>query len=239
MPLRSDSSWLDWDCAVTITGHDLEVKQTYLALINSRQRPELYIDIGANYGTHSLLFLTEGINTLTFEPNSSCHGYFIDLCELNGVAPQIEPVALGQTDGFVKLSYPERHTWLGSTAAHVIENLAATHELVVETVERKRLDDYLPAVQNRDTLIKIDAEGNELAVLQGAETILRQVKPKVIFESWQGSGRAEISRLFQSYSYRIFLLPWDPAAAAEPLAPSQFLSAAFTNFIAVPRLLSR
>jgi hypothetical protein len=115
MPLVSESLWLDWDTAVSIVGHDIEIKQTYEALIgSSTTKPTLFIDIGANYGTHSLLFLVHGIKTMTFEPNSSCHGCFARLCELNHVTPTIEGVALGAYHGYVKLSYPKRDTWLGS-----------------------------------------------------------------------------------------------------------------------------
>ncbi|CAA9891487.1 conserved hypothetical protein [Candidatus Methylobacter favarea] len=76
MPLTSERFWLDWDTAVSITGHDIEIKQTYEALIGSSEPPELFIDIGANYGTHSLLFLVHQIKTITFEPNASCHDFF-------------------------------------------------------------------------------------------------------------------------------------------------------------------
>src|SRR5437667_2890756 len=62
MPLTSETFWLDWDTAVSIVGHDIEVKQTYESLIGlSSMKPDLFIDIGANYGTHSVLFLVHGI----------------------------------------------------------------------------------------------------------------------------------------------------------------------------------
>jgi hypothetical protein len=61
MPLSAARFWLDWDLAVSIVGHDLEIKEEYEILINSTERPELFIDIGANYGTHSLLFLVHHI----------------------------------------------------------------------------------------------------------------------------------------------------------------------------------
>ena len=66
MPLRPEWLWLDWDSAVSICGHDVEVKETYSSLIQSSTRPEQFVDIGANYGTHSLLFLVHGIETITF-----------------------------------------------------------------------------------------------------------------------------------------------------------------------------
>ena len=40
---------------VSIVGHDIEVKETYAALIASDHRPTLFLDVGANYGLHSIL----------------------------------------------------------------------------------------------------------------------------------------------------------------------------------------
>jgi hypothetical protein len=48
MPLRREHAWLDWDSALAVLGHDLEVKQFYAKLLGSRYRPEVFIDIGAN-----------------------------------------------------------------------------------------------------------------------------------------------------------------------------------------------
>jgi hypothetical protein len=42
LPLRTSWSWLDWDNAVSIVGHDIEVKETYAALVESDQRPNLF-----------------------------------------------------------------------------------------------------------------------------------------------------------------------------------------------------
>ena len=56
------------------------------------------------------------------------------------------------------------------------------------TVRTARLDDELPAGSRLD-LIKIDVEGGELQVLQGAERILGEQRPLVIFE--HGRGAAE------------------------------------------------
>jgi hypothetical protein len=91
MPLTTERFWLDWDNAVSIVGHDIEIKLTYEALIRSRMRPELFLDVGANYGVHSLLFLAHNIPTITFEPNSTCHAYLHETCKLK----RLEHIAVG------------------------------------------------------------------------------------------------------------------------------------------------
>jgi FkbM family methyltransferase len=234
MPLTSGHFWQEWDTAVSITGHDLEVKETYSALIDSTEKPNLFIDIGANYGTHSLLFNMQNFMTMTFEPNSSCHDYYSRVCSLNGVTANIEPIALGETAGYMELSYPERDTWLGSTDTAVVEELASSHQLVTEKVEQKRLDDYFSQIEGHKVLIKIDTEGNELAVLKGSLKILQAIKPKIIFESLAGSDRNILFTFLASQNYKIYQLPWNPKVKTEPLNPNQFVENSLNNFIAVP-----
>ena len=96
MPLTMATFGLDWVNAVSITGHDIDVKETYEAiLLSPDDRPDLFIDVGGNFGTHSLLFLIQGIRTITFEPNRACHPYFLEVCRLNKLQPALESVALG------------------------------------------------------------------------------------------------------------------------------------------------
>ncbi|MDX2255039.1 MAG: FkbM family methyltransferase [Pseudanabaenaceae cyanobacterium bins.39] len=235
LPLDSEQIWLKWDSAVSIVGHDINVKETYRYLLNLPNKPDLFIDIGANYGTHSLLFLVHGINTLTFEPNSSCHIFFKNLCELNGVQPNLQPIALGETDSHVELSYPIHDTWLGSTDKEVINKLATSHELVTERVVQKKLDDYMGHLVNKDTLIKIDTEGNELFVLRGSTKILQHVKPKVIFESWNADDRIALFEFFNLHSYQIYSLPMTSSNAEQVLDYDQFVNSTSDNFIAIPK----
>ena len=236
MPLTSETFWLDWDTAVSIVGHDIEVKQTYESLIGlSSMKPDLFIDIGANYGTHSVLFLMHGIRTITFEPNSSCRDYFSKICELNHLIPTLEPVALGACNGHVELKYPKHDTWLGSTNGEIASSLSLSSELKVEKVTQETLDDYFSEIEHHRTLIKIDTEGNELAVLEGATKILIVVRPLIIFECWPGKQRNKILTFLGSLNYSVYSLPWSPTSKSEPLSPEQFCSNVSANFIAVPK----
>lgn len=233
MPLNKERMWLDWDSALSIVGHDVEVKQTYEALVNSTNPPELFIDIGANYGTHSLLFLVQPIETTTFEPNASCHSFFREICELNEVSPRLKAVALGAGKGKTTLTYPEQRTWLGSTDAEVAGELSTEHEVVTDTVPQKTLDNYLPRMKAKKTLVKIDTEGNELAVLQGAEKILKEVQPTIIFESFGEGERKDLFHFLSDESYNIYGLPWHPDDRQTPLSYNKFLKGQSLNFIAV------
>lgn len=234
MPLDSQNLWQEWDSAVSIIANDMEVKQTYEGLLTSGQPPDLFVDIGANYGTHSLLFLAAGVEALTFEPNGACHDYFLRTCALNRFSPKLEGVAMGAQPGHIVLSYPPRDTWFGSTNAEAVAKLEA-NDLVTVQVEQRTLDDYLDRMRHsRRMLLKIDTEGNELSVLQGARGTLAQCKPTIIFEALTtDENRPILYEYLRSFGYTIGELPVRRAADVTALTQHNFVESRSTNFIAV------
>ncbi len=242
-PLTMERLWLDWDTAVSILGHDGDIKETYRALLTAPQPPDLFVDIGANYGTHSLLFLVHGVETLTFEPNPACHDYFREVCALNQVTPSLFPLALGAEAGVIELCFPDQETWLGTTHPQTIQDLQQQESfrssLKTVAVEQQTLDGYRSYFVHKRVLVKIDTEGNELAVLQGASTVLREFTPKILFEAWPGEARAGLWDFFQAYGYTVHGLPWSPQQPLSPLGREEFLRRSQTNFLAVSVLEGR
>ena len=231
LPLRPEWSWLDWDCAVAIIGHDIEVKQTYAALLKL-ERPALFLDVGANYGTHSILFLSAGVATISFEPNPNCFSNFRTICELNGLKERWERVAIGSQPGELDLIYPEKETWLGSVSVDISAQLKTSRATRTERVPVKKLDEFLGDIPREGVLMKIDVEGFECEVIKGASQILKTCKPKIILESNGPKLRPELLGLLAGHGYSIHLLPWSPAAASPPLTPEEFVLSSATNFIA-------
>ncbi len=144
MPLDGEDTWLEWDLAVSLLGHEIEVKRTYLDLIRLR-RPKLFFDIGANHGLHSTLFLLHGVPTVSFEPNPRCYPYFRKLADRNNVVVDLQQVALGATEGWVEISFPERETWLGSTNPAVVQQVVQLHgaQVTKVRVEQTTLDGFV------------------------------------------------------------------------------------------------
>jgi FkbM family methyltransferase len=233
LPLRTLWSWLDWDCAVSVIGHEIEIKQTYAELVESDERPALFLDVGANYGINSVLFLLAGIPTIAFEPNRNCFSYFQAVCELNGLEGRWEQVAIGNKSGQIELVYPEKETWLGSVCSDVVSKLKNLTNVIREQVPLKMLDDFIGDIPRDKILVKIDVEGFEWQVIQGASQILRDFKPKIIFESNDPKSRRGLFQTLVDYGYSVHSLPWRQSAASLALRPDEFLTSAATNFIAI------
>lgn len=234
LPLHSEDLWLHWDSAVSLLGHDLNVKRSYINLLGSNRRPDLFVDIGANYGTHSLLFMSSGVKAVSFEPNPACIDYFLTSCSLNDLEPQLERVALGESRGTVEICFPERETWLGSADPEVIRELQARTPTMKVRAKMALLDDYLPQFRNfTNVLMKIDVEGLEDQVLNGAKRTLAEIQPLIIFECNTRPRLNKVARILLAHDYVIARLPWSDEGASS-LTLAEMATTRDTNFLAIP-----
>jgi len=127
------------------------------------------------------------------------------LSNVNGTSEFTYVKNLPAYSGFRRRKYPSKPT---------IETI---------TVKTERLDDHLP-LDYRPALIKIDVEGAEQLVIEGAMQTLEHHRPIVVFEhgtgasDYYGTGPAEIYKLLcDSVGLRIFDLDGDG-----PYSLSQF-----------------
>jgi FkbM family methyltransferase len=222
-----------WSAALALLGHDSTVKETYENILNSDLRPDLFIDIGANTGLHSLLMAKAGVRTIAFEPNPECRPTAFDVFRVNDVAHiEWHQCALGSARQEVVLAYPPGESWLGSISSY--SETPNADDRIQIVVEQRRLDDF--SIDAKQLLIKIDVEGQELEVLSGGKALVSARRPLVIFESNE-RGRFARDKLFDYFSengYLIHELPWWATAGAIPITWECFFASESQNFIAVP-----
>ena len=120
-------------------------KETYENLLDTISI-KVFFDIGANYGTHSLLFFNPGgSQTISFEPNHSLNSHFELLCKANNVTGKMENIAVGEKQGIAKLQFPEDATWLDfKIVESEATSLGQAHQLTSIEVPLKTLDQYVP-----------------------------------------------------------------------------------------------
>jgi len=155
---------------------------------------------------------------------------------MNGLSGHWEQVAIGNRTGQIELVYPEKETWLGSICPEVIEvisGLKNSKGIISRKVQLRALDEYLRGVPCENVLMKIDVEGAEKEVLQGASKLLNHCRPKIIFESYDANTRDELFRLIEQFEYSVHALPWRPSVASRSLGVDEFRASTAANFIAI------
>ncbi len=143
------------------------------------------VDVGANIGYYSLLMSQKvGFSgkVVSFEPNSSIFKEFEHNLKINKITNVIaERVAISSETGYQTLLIP-----CDGMEAHASFNQNETFTTSrVEMVRTEKLDDALGrfGIEHVD-LIKIDVEGAEKSVFEGASKMLSAEKgrPAIIFE---------------------------------------------------------
>lgn len=132
---------------------------------------DLFLDVGANVGSYTVL--ASGVcraKTLAFEPDPDTSRHLkrnIAINSLEGLAT-VHEYALGATQGEVAFT----------VGLDSVNRIAAADEKNVRIVPLERLDAVIAGSQ--PIMIKIDVEGAEEGVLQGAKTLLANPCLKVI-----------------------------------------------------------
>ncbi len=190
-------------------------------------RPEDWmVDVGANLGVYALTAALRGASVIAFEPSDAARDVLEWNARLNGVQPRlhVQSVALANFNG-------DAHFTSGlDVGNHLIP--IATAGAGESTVHVSRLDDFwgsrpgLLAGQEA-VLLKVDAEGFDAQVLEGAEQLIEHAKPVVIVEVWAG-GRS-IRQWLKARGYEVYR--YCPAQRKLAEIPDGFAGQA--NFIAV------
>jgi FkbM family methyltransferase len=144
--------------------------------LTERGRPEgVCVDIGANIGNHALFFSPFFSKVFAFEPNPATFRLLAINASLVGNIQCFE-FGLSDSDGDAAFQVPA----LNVGGARIVCGDAAREG--GNRVAIRRLDSVPEISSEQIGLIKIDVEGNELAVLKGAAGTIRRCKPVVIFE---------------------------------------------------------
>ena len=145
---------------------------------------DLIIDVGANTGQYatSLRELSYSDRIISFEPLSSAYEKLVQKSKKDPLWEIAPRTAIGDHDGEITINIANN-----SVSSSVLEMLdshakAAPDSVYInsETVRLSRLDsiakDYISKYQSKSTFLKIDVQGFEREVIEGANDILPLIK---------------------------------------------------------------
>lgn len=165
-----------------------------------------FIDVGANIGMYSWEVLKNSPKRkiLAFEPDPLNFELLErTLREYDFENIEIYPFALSNKNQKVSFYQDTITSATGNICGSDktwIENYLGTNASKI-SIETKRLDSF-KGEKLVPSLIKVDVEGHELEVLEGAEAIIAQVKPIMIIESFPPKQMNVLNFLYQ-FGYKV------------------------------------
>jgi len=174
---------------------------------------QVCIDVGAYLGVYSIVSSLSGAKEVyAIEPNQRVFDELQNNFRLNNLESTITSfnLAVGEKEfrGSL-LAMPNRpfssgaHLDIGSRKNVVYESSFRRYKSVsVGEVEVKPLDFLLGITKSKIDLIKVDVEGYELPVLEGAKRILREHGPVLIIEIVSEEQKLLVDEELRSFGYR-------------------------------------
>ncbi|UYG06035.1 FkbM family methyltransferase [Halomonas sp. M4R1S46] len=158
---------------------------------------DLVLDVGANIGNHTLyLAAVTGCRVHSFEPNALLCRALQQSIEANGLSASVwvHSVGVGSATGKARFAH-EDETNLGGQSLSLDSSDGAAIDVI-------RLDDL--EFDEPVTAIKVDVEGMELDVLEGAKDLIARDSPLLYIECQKQSDFYSIAQWLAAhgYSYR-------------------------------------
>jgi FkbM family methyltransferase len=144
---------------------------------------KVFIDVGANVGAYSLRAAGRGMLVVAFEPNPENARVLRRNAEINNLPVDLQEFALGSSTGDIKMSLT------GPTSRITDEDGVL---VAMRTLDSFKLD--------KADLLKVDVEGHELDVIEGAVDTLRRLHPRIMVEMHHWVGAEKEAALFDILS---------------------------------------
>ncbi len=160
--------------------HDFEDMAYLLHVLDPE---DLFIDIGANVGSYTILACAaKGSRGYSFEPVPTTYLRLLENIAINSLGSRVVALNIGLSNYAGELSF----TSVESCTNHVTTESEDSDNMATVKVKVCSLDSVLG--DEAPSLIKIDVEGFETPVLQGAQAALRNMALHSVIMELNGSG---------------------------------------------------
>ncbi len=156
---------------------------------------DLFIDVGANIGTYSLIAAKNGIKTIAYEPVPNNFDSLIKNIELNELAHLIKPFkfGLGTDDSVIVFNYNPVKP--GASGVNLIKKYGTKEKVEIKNFDNLQINELKNV---KKVVVKIDVEGMELEVLKGMQTFIKSTKDLCIIIESKHIGDSKIESLLNS-----------------------------------------
>lgn len=165
---------------------------------------DLFVDVGANSGSYTLLAASKkDVCVYSFEPDMAAYKRLTDNCKLNNYDSRINlfNVAVGEKSGNIKM-----------TVDLDCMNYVLPDDCDTEKSQLVKIDTLNNLLRDmKASIIKIDVEGLELPVINGASDVLCNPHLKAVIMELNGSclkygyNEQDIINLFSDYGFSRYL----------------------------------
>jgi FkbM family methyltransferase len=187
--IRGDSGPCSWIYQTKRLDYDQGMLSRIVPYILSYK---LSLDIGAFIGSHSFEYLKHSLGVISFEPNPSAFWCLSHNC------PRAVKINMALGDKFTERYWTRIYPNCG---ASYLSDMPSPDCLVVQV---RPLDSFKFGLIG---FLKIDAEGEEVAILRGGRETIRKNKPAMCIEvndaalNRTGTSRHELLSLLKEYGY--------------------------------------
>jgi len=171
---------------------------------------DCFFDIGANIGVYSLYSYKKikNILILAFEPEYSNLDQLKKNIILNSANDAIIPYSIALSNK-TELSYLNVQNPIPGSALHIeskkiLTNIATERKVIFkEGVSCYKLDDFVSITGFQPSLIKIDVDGNEMKILEGAtNTLMNKKLRSILLEIDKKSDYNKIKKYLEDANFK-------------------------------------
>ena len=176
-------------------------EEVYRAVARNLKPHDVFWDVGANLGLHSLTVKSKfpSVDVFAFEPNPAMVSLLHRSCDTNGLEINIHPVALDAHDGSA-----EFFIHADNAGRCGMYNRNADPDLPRLNVETSSGDSLIAdGAAKPPNVIKIDVEGHELPALHGIRRVLESPSLRaVVFEDVSDQS-SPVKQFLSGYGFAI------------------------------------
>lgn len=166
-------------------------------IISNLENGKTFVDVGHSTGWFSLQVASRGFKVIAFEPMEPAYKRALENMKLNGLNYDIINSAVSDKNGEIEIYFNPNVPI--TTGASLEKSVRSGLNKKFSKIRTVTLDDFL---QNENvSIIKIDVEGHELAVLSGAKKLIERNRPKLILEANDTQYEKLLSNWLQEHSY--------------------------------------